>query len=609
MSRPALISLVRKSFVSASQAHDYTTPGELGARHDEIKLVDPDGDPCAVPMAPRVDDIDFQYSYITGARGHSTRGSVVSVDLSIDYIDDATWRKLKQWERERALVWLAQNLGRNTVFSWRAVDMKAGFYDGGTAAKDLTGNYSLTATYGQYLRYWDSERRMFLPKTTSNKAQIVATRGGGGLVSYPSVVNRMVPTYPKSATLSSAPTASGWTAGGAGAADISAAHVTGGFGQADCPDSLRVTVAGNASSDRYLYIVDQFNSAHANYAGYAFANSLSAMVTVWLKGRLPAGATLMLGTNISSGSDYTERSLSGLRLDGWTPISVQHYSTAWASNPAFVVLRCNDTAGMACEFEIGPIMVTQASGYSGMGAAPVWSPQVTGGTVSGTSRVATGASLRLPGQGTLVCSFWAPVDLDDTWRAGSSIMELCGNTDLRLRYQIDVGGNDRISVVGVSPANTVSYTVASRGGLGFAGRLNTVAVTWDQSGAKIYVNGELVVTDTSALPAISGSNSVWQVGGNSSSGYACSPLAVLTCRIDEGAMTADEIAQVHTALTDPVSLALSLTAAGRTFRIRGVPQTMRSSALGSQVLGVLELEQVDYDPFTADPYSKEANIG
>lgn len=607
MSRPALISLVRKSFVSASQAHDYTTPGELGARHDEIKLVDPDGDPCAVPMAPRVDDIDFQYSYITGARGHSTRGSVVSVDLSIDYIDDATWRKLKQWERERALVWLAQNLGRNTVFSWRAVDMKAGFYDGGPAAKDLTGNYSLTATYGQYLRYWDSERRMFLPKTTSNKAQIVATRGGGGLVSYPSVVNRMVPTYPKSATLSSASTASGWTVGGGDAADVTASHVSGGFGQADCPDSLRVSVAAHASIDRYLIITDQFNSGHGNYAGYTFANSLSAMACIWIKGRLPAGANLQFG--VVGGSDYTARSVGGLRFDGWTPVMISHYSNAWASGAAFFALQLHDSDGMACEFEIGPIMVTQVSGYSGMPAAPVWTPQITGGTASGTSRVATGSSLRLPGQGTLICSFWAPADLADTWRAGSSIMELCGNTDLRLRYQIDVGGNDRISIVGVSPANTVSYTVASRGGLGLAGRLNTVAVTWGPAGVKMYVNGELVATDTTALPAMSGSNSVWQVGGNSTSGYGCSPLAMLTCRIDEGAMTDTEVAQIHTALTDPVAVALALTASGRTFRIRRTPQTMRSSATGSQVLGVLALEQVDYDPFTADPYSKEANVG
>jgi hypothetical protein len=447
---------------------------------------------------------------------------------------------------------------------------------------------------------------MFIPKTTGNRTALVATPGGAGLVSYQSVVNRMVPTYPKSATLSSASTASGWTAGGAGAADITAAHVVGGFGQADCPDTLRVSVAGSASADRYLYVVDQFNSAHANYAGYAFANSLSAQVTVWLRGQLPQGATLMLGTNISSGSDYTERSLAGLRLDGWTPISVGHFSNAWASAPAFVVLRCNSTDGMACEFEIGPTMVTQTAGSSRMSPAPVWSAQATGGTVSGTSGVATGASLRVPGQGTLICSFYAPADLAGTWRGGTQAMGLCGNTDLRLEYTINTAGDESISIVGTSPANAVSYSAAGRGAFGFAGKVNTVAVTWGSSGVKIYLNGVLVVTDTTALPALSGSNSVWRVGV---AGYACFPLAMLTCRIDEGAMTDLQVLQTHRALTDPIALGLAIAARGRTFRITKTPAMVRPAAGGSQVLGQVQLEQVDYDPFTADLFAREASVG
>lgn len=604
----ALINLVRAALVSASAEHDYTG-GELFQRHDEIKLVDPTGDPCAVPLEPSEDNIDYEYSYVTGDRGRALRGTLLELGLSIDYIEHAVARQLEQWKRERAGVLVCPNMGRNTLLSWRAMDLKAGFYNGGPAAKDLTGNSTLTATYGQYLRYWDEQRRMFLPKTTSNRTALVATPGGAGLVSYPSVVNRMVPTYPKSATLSSANTASGWTAGGTGAGDISAAHITGGFGQTDCPDSLRVTVAGSASADRYLYVVDQFNSAHGNYAGYTFANSLSAQATVWLRGQLPQGATLMLGTNISSGSDYTERSLSGLRLDGWTPISVHHYSTAWASAPAFVVLRCNSTDGMACEFEIGPTMVTQATGYSGMPAAPVWTPQVTGGTVSGTSRVATGAAVRLPGQGSLICSFWAPADMAASWRAGSSIMELCGNSDLRLRYTIGTNGSDQVSIVGVSPANTVSYNVATRGAFGFAGKVNTVVVTWGPSGVKLYVNGALVFTKTTALPAISGSNSVFQVGGNSTSGYCCSPLAMLTCRIDEGAMTDADVLHTHYALTDQIALGLAIAARGRTFRITRTPASMRPAAGGSQILGRLDLEQTSYNPFTADLFAREASIG
>ncbi len=602
----ALINLVRTSLVSASTEHDYTG-GELFQRHDEIRLVDPTGNPCAVPLEPSEDNIDYEYSYVTGDRGRALRGTLLDLGLSIDYIENAVARRLEQWKRERAGVLVSPNMGRNTLFSWRAVDMKGTLFNGGPSARDLTENFTLTATYGQHLRYWDETRRMFLPKTTSNRTALAATPGGAGLVSYPSVVNRMVPTYPKSATMSSASTASGWTIGGGDAADVTAAHVSGGFGQADCPDSLRVSVAAHASIDRYLIITDQFNSGHGNYAGYTFANSLSAMACTWIKGRLPAGANLQFG--VVGGSDYTVRSVGGLRFDGWTPVMIGHYSDAWAAGAAFYALQLHDSDGMACEFEIGPTMVVQQAGYSRMPAAPVWSPQVTGGTVSGTSRVATGASLRTPGQGTLICSFWAPADIADAWRGGPAHMELCGNSDLRVRYSTAAAGGDTLTIAGVSPANSVAYTVAARGAFGFAGKVNTVAVSWGPAGVKLYVNGALVTTDTTALPAISGSNSAWQVGGNSSSGYSCAPLAMLTCRIDEGAMTDSEVLQVHYALTDPIALGLAIAARGRTFRITRTPGSLRPGAGGSQVLGRLDLEQTSYNPFLADLFAKEASVG
>jgi len=244
----ALINLVRKSYLSASVENDYTTGSPLLTRHDEIAFVDPHGDPCAIPSEPGIDSIDYEYAYATGARGHSLRGSLVKIALNIDYIDNTLKRRLDQWRQERALVWVQPNIGRNPLFSWRAVDMKAGYFSGGPVAKDLTGNYALTSVFGSYLRYWDTARRMFLPKSSSNRTPLVHTPGGAGLVAYPTVVNRMVPTYPKSATMSNAATASGWAIGGADAGDVSAALVTNGFGQADCPHSLRVSVSADTAS-------------------------------------------------------------------------------------------------------------------------------------------------------------------------------------------------------------------------------------------------------------------------------------------------------------------------------------------------------------------------
>lgn len=603
MTQAAVISLVRKSTVDDANEHDYaTTTAELGIRHDEIRLVDPDGEPCAVPMTPGEDDIDYTYDYVTGAEGHSLRGTKVSQEFSIDYVEHVVWTWMKRWQRERARVWVGQNIGRNTLFSWQPRDLKAGYHNGGPAAYDLTGNHALTATFGAYLRYWDPARRLFLPKTSSNRTQLILTPAGAGLTTFQNVRNRMRPTYPESATMGGSAGDSGWLAAGADSAGLTPALVTNGFGQTDCPHSLRIVVTGAVTADRYLYASEIWDSGHADYAGYTFANSLTAVATVWLRGQLPDGATLNLGV---VGGTVTSRSLAGLRLDGWTPVSVSHYTVAWDAGLPYLSIGCNSTTGAACEFEIGPTFVGQMSGYSNMAVAPVWSDE--NGTDSGAAKVATTAAIRLPGQGTIICSFWAPSDVADAWRGGESRMVLCGNSDLTLHYSVSSAGTDTITLAGASPAATVSYTSATRGGLGFAGKVNTVAVTWDNNGIKLYANGVLMVTDTSALPTVAGSSSALQIG-NSVSGYGCAPLAICSLRVDEGAMTATEIAQVHTALTDPVALALTHTCAGRTFRIDRVPQTLRSAVGGSQVLGVLGLRQVDYDPFGVDPFLKEASV-
>lgn len=601
----ALINLVRKSLVSASVEHDYAT-GEMFTRHDEIQLVDPSGDPCAIPLEPSEDNIDYEYSYVTGDSGRALRGTLLGLGMAIDYIDNSVSRRLEQWKRERAGVLVSPNMGRNTLMSWRAVDIKGAYYAGGPAAKDLTGNFALTATFGSYLRYWDTQRRMFLPKTSSNRAQLVATPGGAGLVAYPPTVNRMKPTYPKSATLGSGATESGWIKGGADAADITAALVTNGFGMTDCPHSLQVTVAADTSSDRYLAVTDQFNSAAGNYAGYSFVNTASATAVVWLRGQLPDGAALQFGP--AGVTDIATQSLAGRRFDGWTPVSVSHSPTDWVTNKPSVFLTLGSTTGIACSFEIGPVMVMQAaSGYSGLQAAPVWTPEVTGGTSSGAPKIATG-TLTLPGQGTLVTSFWVPEEIGDSGRA-TTTLELAGNTNLRLRIGIGVT-TEYVSVNSVSPATTLTTGNVTRGTLIVPGRINTIAVTWDGASQKIYCNGALIVTAVTGASTVplGGGSSAWNIG-TSPNGYTCAPLALLTQRIDEGAMTAAEVAHLHYALTDPIALGFAIAARGRTFRITKTPASMRPATDGSQILGQLALEQTAYDHFTADPFGREASIG
>jgi len=604
----ALINLVRKSFLSASVVNDYTTGSPLLTRHDEIAFVDPHGDPCAIPTEPGIDSIDYEYAYVTGARGHSLRGSLVKIGLNIDYIDNTLKRKLDQWRQERAQVWVSPNMGRNTLFSWRPADTSGANYTAtGTAARDLTGNYALTSTFGAFLRYWDTDRRMFLPKTSSNRAQLVHTPGGAGLVAHPTVLNRMVPTYPKSATMNNQATSSGWAIGGAGAANVTAALVTNGFGQTDCPHSLRVTVAAAASGDRYLFAADQFNQASGTgYAGYQFVNATAATATVWLRGQLPDQFALQFGA--ITGNDLVLRTIGSARLDTWTPYSVSYTPTAWATNPPTLYLICHSATGLACSFEIGPVMVQQDSAYSSMPAAPVWTPQVTGGTASGLAHVVTAAAVTMPGQGTVMLSYFAPADIAGAWRT-SATYGMFSNTNIAFRISIS-GAYEYMRLDSITPTQSMMTASAARGTLMVPGKINTFAFTWDATSQKIYANGELAIeraTASTTVP-IGGGSTTLTIGGKSSGSYSCAPLSMLTARIDEGAMTAVEIGQLHTALTDPIALSLAKTCSGRTFRITKTPQMLRASNGGSQILGVVELEQVDYDQNTAEPMSVEASI-
>ena len=86
------------------------------------------------------------------------------------------------------------------------------------------------------------------------------------------------------------------------------------------------------------------------------------------------------------------------------------------------------------------------------------------------------------------------------------------------------------------------------------------------------------------------------------------PAILLSARIDEGAMTDDDVKNIHLALTDPIALQTAAVARGRVFQITGVPQTLRSSQDGSQVLGVVQLEQVDHQNWLADPLNKEESV-
>jgi len=602
----ALLNLVRRSPLSDVVDHDYVATSELDHRFDEIRLETPEGEPCAVPTRTKVTKLDPRFAYLTGNRGHSALVHLRNPSINIDYIGHDVAARLDRWMHQRATVQLCPNIGRHTVYSWRPCELDGGDYASGNPAYDMTGNSRIEeGSVMPGVRLWDGMRRFVTKPVVSspaNKLWYVDTPGGAGF-GYPrDAINRWEPDYPKGASLGggSGATASGWSIGGTDAADVTFTHNPNGFGPADCPDSLIIDVAANASADRYLLQRQIWDSGHALYSGYTWTSNGTVSITIWLKGRLPDLAKLKLSGG-STGGDLSEVDLGGVEFADWTPVNISYYDTDWGANLPSVTLDLGSTDDAPYRFECGAMAARhRASSHQSGGAH--WSP--FGVSHHGASVIRTTNNFQMPSSGTMIASFYVPED----WyaRDGYQHSDILGSTQFALGVGKTTAGG---TFVQYSQSGNTLFDSSDAVPELIAGSVNTVAMTWGTGGEFLFVNGELAATFDRSAAAIDfwTTLSPFYVG----SGYGtrgCWPLTALTARVDAVPMTALQVANTHLALTDPIALQFARAARGRFYRITGVPTTVRESAGGSQILGSLKLEQVEYNHDYADPMNREENV-
>lgn len=602
----ALLTIARESLLSASAAHDYTA-GEPFTQHDVVELVDPDGVPCATPQSPVFTNEDYPYSYITGAQGYQTRQIRRDLSIFVDYIGPDVAAKLEQLLHERARVLVSPNFGRSTVFSWRAGAQRGSIYADGGTVYDTTGRHAMALTQNPGVLLWDRATRMFAPASVANSAHLFATPGGGGHGICRSVRNLCVPAYPVSATEGPGAGSAGWARWGADAAHLSFTHKPNAFGHPLCPHALRVNYTGAASTGRAIGWQGLWDSGDGTYGGIPLAGVGTGALTIWLRGKFPDGAFLNFGPN----AERKTLSLAGLTFNGWTPVSLAVYSANWTSTTASAYLNSisiglNATNGEPGWFEVGPIMFVQSAGIKYQYGA-YWSGATT---FSGTDVLRTTAAFEIPEEPTLLLSFYVPPDWDAA--ASSRLSEqtvglLGGNagefgltlnrTSAGVYYAVfaDVSSGGSMGATQVVPAPT-------------PGAVNTLAVVLRTRATDFYMNGVLAGTPTANPIRPGGAALSLRVGGDHL-GATAWPFIMLTARIDEGNLGADAIRNWHLSQVDPVAGAFARAARGRVYRITGIPATLRDSAGGSQVLGTIRLEQVDYKPNLADPIAnREASV-
>lgn len=580
----ARLNLVRCDDLIASESLGVSSTNEIDYRHDEVELLDGNGEPCAMVALSDWVNSDVSYRYTNGGVGISPRRARHRIGMVVDSLDNAARARLERWQRDRALVWYCPGMGRHTSFAYRPVAGNGTtFADGSTTLTDLTGKWALSsAATDEQCSVWDPEARVMREFSGANARRVVPSPFGAIQAFEDSGENRHSPGYPITATEGHDDNVisgdSGWMKSGL-TGDITFAMsfvvfpISGVFSKA-----LRVTTTHAATRTRSIRAGAQWDSGDPEYQGYSWTGACQATMSIWLRGRFSEGATLSF---YQSGGSTDSVVLSDLDLDDWTKISLSVYSADWSTGLPDIAINLGTgaTAGSA-DFEIGPMTVLhQASAF--MQESPEWTEWDEAFVASHVST----ADYSFPYAGSAIVAFYAQPG------ATYGRHSLLGTATGQGRLYIHEGSLRWYRTS--SSYLSASVTVVE-------GAVNTVAAVWDSAGDyRLYFNGSLVDTATDAEREITVTTSDTLYVGYGS-GYAAWPFGIISARVDARAYTSAEIAEIDAALRDPVSALLSAQARGRKYRIVSIPSTPRNQEGGTAWTGELLLEEAEYDSNLAD---------
>ena len=573
MSDRAIFNLVRTGVLSATEGVDYTSGSVAADDHDEVVLLDIFGEPCANPQLGNDDDRSIVHEYADASEGRTPVAQLKTIGIAVDFLGNDTFQKLARWKAADAQVQFSPGYGRRTEFAWRPLETS------GATISDLTGKYTLGIT-GDATRdaLWDNATGLRLMRNGfTGKQRIVRTPGGAGQLFEGATTNRFTYDQPASGT-------PGWTAGGAGSATITLAHVADGFGHTDFPHSVRVT--GTAATTARSLSSEAMPSA---VDGQGVLD-----VCIYVKGRFPTGAAI--GCLNATGVTY----LNGEYGD-WTPVWCQFLDTfVDAENPYIYIDLTTAATAEQFDFELGPRTAVFRASASQYACAY---PQVQAVGAARTADVlTTTANMAWPRNGSVMSTFFVPADYNaartSQWvglcRPGTgstcelSLLAYNGNTRLRAIFYYDYAGAKYVA----------GY---ADGGLIVPGAVNTITATWKDKAIYLYVNGSQIASSTATTNgARSFAATTLKLGDIGAQSFLLNGL-----RLEREPWTADRVMQEHITATDPRALGVTLQARGRTFKIVSLPTNQRVTAGGSYWTGNIVLKQVGYSSALADIVTKE----
>jgi hypothetical protein len=593
-----LFSLVRADSLRLSESAYLTAetspvvPSIDNAR-DEILLVDPLGEPCAIPqMSPSLED--YEHNMSDGSILVNKRAMPVEINLALDYIGNNTHARLLRWMADRASVYFTPGFGVKTELALRPMSSSV------AAITDLTGRWPVTivcdrATSYTFDNYNSPQGVMRL--YSSEYMRLVKTPFGAGAIMESGHSNLFYTgSPPGSYPVGTSNADSGWETWGSWAADVSREFITHGFGMPAAPGALRVYSAtrrtGDGTNGRVL----------ARGLPAAVTGACSVCVGVMLKGRGGSGLKLQL---VNTNGLLTSRSLASVDLSEWTMCWINAYHANWPAVSANQNIKIDlaPATGSTDDFDlmVGPsVCVIQADSSQQAPAFPQWrlNTRASGDFFRATSFV-------FPRSGTAMFSMYIPsgwyYETTSPWCA-KLISPASGYA-----FHCDVRGGSGsypnaafVMYWGSGGSDVISASVGAS--VLTPGRVVTFGITWNNERLVVYCNGVAIATRTGSIqpPTSETTFSFFGDGSYGSAGFV--PLAI---RVDNEVFSASRMADLHATAADNLASGMIVAARGRKFQIVEIPGSHRSSRDGTHWLGTLKLRQVDYVPALADICTKE----
>jgi len=579
MNPSALFSIVKtlarkdSRFQGSQGDFDYESSNKDLDYYEEIKLVDPDGRPCAIPTAQNYRNLDTVHRYADGRKNVNAVLLDHSVNFGIDFINTATRNRLLQIMHNRESVLINPGYGALTEFAWSAANR---------ITEDLTGRN--TAVKYVPTPYWFNN---FFPglgfMDTADNVDLPAiaqTPFGAGLVSDPHRDNFI--SNPK--VLGTSAALSGWNP----VNSPSLSYNPVGFGHRDCPGSLRVT--NDHETQMYYFATGDYPGASGDYGGFVLG--------VAIKGNVGKNATLRVSVNDGSTTYSSE-------------VDVKENNDSWEWYYVAVNGACNPSSGHITivlgnppgsgshivDYEIGPRMLCYDSASSPLFGFPTWRD---GSATLATSGVRFYPSF--PRAGSQFITFYAP----DWFR--DNIGNYDGYFTLTTHYNGSSGALGQIYVVTENGTNVIKLYVRKGVTQGVKlvtvtnhfrfGGLNCVGLVWKGGRLAVFFNG-IMVSDSEEDLGPPATGQPCTIGAGNSS-YGCFPLLPTRYRLDREAFDNERAADITLGEVDSGATSVTIPARGRVYRITKVPSTPRPVMGDTHWLGTLGLEQVDYKPYLAE---------